>query len=196
MWWLAEVKIWRGCHVSCVKVWPLEVNVHVWVWFCTGHDRCALDSHWVIQLLNRFESGFSVDRPKDYDAQHIRQSTATMPKIHVHVSDRQTTTTMLNISDRQWWPRCPTYQTDNQRPWCPTYQTDSQRPRCPTYQTNRQWPRCPTYQTDRHTVKTRCPHWTPSAHWTGSNPVWARPHWMHIRPIQFRSGWRWRLPVG
>ena len=33
-----------------------------------------------------------------------------------------------------------------------------------------------------------CPHWTPNAHWTGSNPVWARPHWMRIRPIRIRSG--------
>ena len=28
-----------------------------------------------------------------------------------------------------------------------------------------------------------CPHWTPDAHWTGSNLVWARTHWMRIRPI-------------
>ena len=28
------------------------------------------------------------------------------------------------------------------------------------------------------------PHWTPNAHWTKSNPVWAHPHWMHIHPIQ------------
>ena len=43
----------------------------------------ALNSHWAIRLLNWFESRFSVDRPKDYDAQHIRQSMTTMPKIHV-----------------------------------------------------------------------------------------------------------------
>ena len=53
IWWLAEVKIWRGCHGSCVEVWPLEVTVHVWIQFCTmqcGRDRllwCALDSHWI-----------------------------------------------------------------------------------------------------------------------------------------------------
>ena len=32
------------------------------------------------------------------------------------------------------------------------------------------------------------PHWAPNAHWTGSNLVWARPHWMRIRPIRIRSG--------
>ena len=48
--WLAEVKIWRGRHGSCVEVWPLEVNVHAWIRFRTmqcGRDRCALDSHWI-----------------------------------------------------------------------------------------------------------------------------------------------------
>ena len=33
-----------------------------------------------------------------------------------------------------------------------------------------------------------CPHWVPNVHWTGSNPVWAHPHWMRICPIQIRSG--------
>ena len=50
IWWLAEVKIWRGRHGSCVEVWPLEVNMHAWIRFCTtqcGRDRCALDSHWI-----------------------------------------------------------------------------------------------------------------------------------------------------
>ena len=32
-----------------------------------------------------------------------------------------------------------------------------------------------------------CPHWTPNAHWTRSNPVWVRPHWIRIRPIQIQS---------
>ena len=52
-WWLAEVKIWQGCHGTCsyVEAWPLEVNVHTWIWFRTmqcGCDRCALDSHWIL----------------------------------------------------------------------------------------------------------------------------------------------------
>ena len=36
------------------------------------------------------------------------------------------------------------------------------------------------------------PHWKPNAHWTGSNPVWARPHWMCIRPILI---WSRLIPV-
>ena len=53
IWWLAEVKIWRGIHGSCVEVWPLEITVHAWIQFRTmqcERDRllwCALDSHLI-----------------------------------------------------------------------------------------------------------------------------------------------------
>ena len=62
IWWLSEVNIWRGC--QCVKVWPLQVNVHAWIRFCTmqcGCDRCTLDSHWICIGQFGYWTGLNLD---------------------------------------------------------------------------------------------------------------------------------------
>ena len=46
IWWLAGVQIWRGRYGSCVGVWPLEVNVHVWT-CSTQYSVDAIDVHWI-----------------------------------------------------------------------------------------------------------------------------------------------------
>ena len=75
--WL-EYRSDEGALVNCVEVWSLEVNVHVWTcstqWTCTMCIRFTLNLH---PLLNRFESGFSVDRPIICRIQSLKQKQPT-----------------------------------------------------------------------------------------------------------------------
>ena len=59
IWWLAEVKIWRGCHGSCVEVWST----------CTrefGSAQCSVDANHAIDaywIRIEFALGNSVTEP-------------------------------------------------------------------------------------------------------------------------------------
>ena len=65
IWWLAKVKIWWGHHSSCVEMWPLEVNMHAWIQFCTtqcGCDRCALGNSVTELVWIRIQCGCAFTR--------------------------------------------------------------------------------------------------------------------------------------
>ena len=60
IWLLAGVKFWRECYGSCVEVWPLKVNVHVW----TCSRQCSVDAinaHWIRIGQFSYWTGFNLD---------------------------------------------------------------------------------------------------------------------------------------
>ena len=82
----AMVAVWRCGHLKSMCMHDLFHNV---VWMRSMRIGFSLNSHWAIRLLNKSESGFSVDRPSAGQLLSVKFFKAfkflTCTYVHVHV---------------------------------------------------------------------------------------------------------------